>query len=207
VRELLVGTKRFGEFQRALSQISPALLTKRLTQLVDCGLIVKKTTAGQAHAEYHLTAAGQELHEVVFGLGAWGMKWARGQMRDDELDVEMLMYEFCRRLDVTKVPGGEIVVGFTFSRLAKFPHWWIVIEPNRERELCVDHPGREVDVQVRSDARTMAEIWAGDTTVRSAQKEGRLQLSGNPALVRTFSTWLRPGMLAHIRPSSHPLKV
>ena len=31
---------------------------------------------------------------VVAGLGEWGMKWARGQMSDEELDVELLMHDF-----------------------------------------------------------------------------------------------------------------
>lgn len=207
VRELLLGTTRFSDFQRSLSQISPALLTKRLNQLVDCGLVARKTAPGKQRAEYHPTPAGRELQDVVIGLGKWGMKWARGQMGDDELDVEMLMYDFCRRIDATQLPGGEIVIGFAFPRLPKFAHWWIVIEANRERELCVDHPGKPVNLQIRTDVRTLAEIWAGDTTLRTATKEGRLQLSGEPALVRTVPSWLRPGMMADIRPHPDQLRV
>lgn len=207
VRELLLGTKHFSEFQRALSQISPALLTKRLNQLVDCGLLVRNVSPGQQRSEYHLTPTGWELKEVVMGLGKWGMKWARGQMGEDELDVQMLMSDFCRRIDATQLPDGEIVVGFVFARLPKFAHWWIIIEANRKRELCVDHPGKEVDVHIRTDVRTLAGIWAGDTGVQSAKKDGRLQLSGNPTLVRTLSAWLRPGQLAHIRPNPNQLRV
>ena len=207
IRELLLGTKRYSDFQRALSKISPTLLTKRLNQLVDCGLVLRQTPPGQQRVGYHLTAAGKELQPVVLGLGNWGMKWARGQMGDDELDVQMLMYDFCRRIDATQLPGGRTVIAFVFSRLPKFAHWWIVIEANRERELCVDHPGKEVDIQIRTDVRTMTEIWAGDTEVRVAKKEGRLELSGHPALVRTLATWLRPGASAHIRPSRDQLKV
>jgi DNA-binding HxlR family transcriptional regulator len=207
VRELLLGTTRFSDFQRALSQISPALLTKRLNQLADCGLVVRTVAPGQRRPDYRLTPPGQELQSVIFGLGEWGMKWARGQMRDDELDVEMLMYDLCRRIDVTPFPGGEIIIGFSFPRLPKFAHWWIIIEANRERELCVAHPGKEVDIQVRTDVRTMVKIWAGDIEARLAKKEGLLQLSGDPALVRTFSRWLRPGALAHIRPHPEQLNV
>lgn len=207
VRELLLGTRRYSDFQRALSKISPTLLTKRLNQLVDCGLVVRETPPGQQRVEYCLTAAGKELHSIVLGLGNWGMKWARGQMGDDELDVQLLMYDFCRRIDAAELPADRAVIGFAFPRLPKFAHWWIVIEPNRERELCVDHPGKDVDVQIRTDVRTMAEIWAGDTNVRVAKKEGRLELSGNPLLIRTLPSWLRPGMSAHIRPSPDPLQV
>jgi hypothetical protein len=135
------------------------------------------------------------------------MKWARGQMRDDELDVHLLMYDFCRRIDASRLPGGRMVAGFVFSGLPKFAHWWVIIEPDRERELCCDHPAKEVDIQIRSDVRTMVEIWAGDTEIKAATKDGRLQLSGNPALIRTLASWLRPGSLAHIRPHADPLRI
>jgi DNA-binding HxlR family transcriptional regulator len=207
IRELLLGTSRYSDFQRALSKISPTLLTKRLNQLVDCGLVLRQSTPGQSRATYHLTPAGLELQPIVLGLGEWGMKWARGQMRDDELDVQLLMYDFCRRIDATRLPAGRTVIGFVFPGLPKFAHWWIVIEADRERELCVDHPGKDVDIAIRTSVRTMTEIWAGDTNVRAATKSGRLQLSGNPALIRSLASWLRPGMTAHIRPSADALRV
>jgi DNA-binding HxlR family transcriptional regulator len=42
IRELLLGSTRFNELQRGLSHISPTLLTKRLGQLVDYELVVRK---------------------------------------------------------------------------------------------------------------------------------------------------------------------
>lgn len=207
VRELLLGTSRYSDFQRALSRISPTLLTKRLNQLVDYGLVVRRTAPGRPHPEYELTAAGRELRPVVLGLGRWGAKWARGQMREDELDVQLLMYDCCRRIDRDRLPAGRTVVGFVFSHLPKFAHWWIIIGADGKRELCVHHPGTEVDVLIRTDVRTMVEIWAGDTAVSTATREGRLLLSGHPVLLRTLPLWMRPGILAHIRPHPQPLRV
>ncbi len=60
------------------------------------GLVARNTAPGQTHADYHLTEAGKELRPIIRGLGRWGMKWARGQMRDDELDVHLLMYDYTR---------------------------------------------------------------------------------------------------------------
>jgi DNA-binding HxlR family transcriptional regulator len=207
IRELLLGTTRFTELQRALSQISPTLLTKRLNQLQDAGLLVRKKMPEQRRTEYHLTPAGRELMPVVAGLGEWGMKWARGQMSDDELDVELLMHDFSRRIDEKQLPGGRTVVKFVFTGLSQFAHWWIVLEENGERELCVNNPGKAVDIELRSDLRTMTEIWAGDTLIPAAKKGGRLQVSGNPVLSRTLSSWLRIGMFAGVRPHSEPLRV
>jgi DNA-binding HxlR family transcriptional regulator len=125
IRELVLGTTRFNDFQRALSQISPTLLTKRLKQLEEAGLLIRKTT--QRRCEYYPTAAGKELKPIILNLGKWGMRWARGQMNDDELDVEMLMFDLQRRIDVDQLPGGRTVVKFSFLGLPKFAHWWIVI--------------------------------------------------------------------------------
>ena len=42
LRELLLGTCRFNEFQRSMSRISPTILNKRLKMLEDKGVIIKK---------------------------------------------------------------------------------------------------------------------------------------------------------------------
>lgn len=200
IRELLLGTTRFTDFQRALSQLSPTLLSRRLTQLQDAGLVIRKPVAGGQRAEYHLTAAGQELKPVVLGMGEWGMRWARGQMSDDELDVEMLMYDFSRRIDTTQLPTGRTIVRFEFPNLDTFRDWWVVVEATGDRQLCLHEPADADDVRIRADLRVMAEVWAGDTDVRAARRDGRLQVSGHPVLTRTVGAWLRPGLLAHIRP-------
>ena len=207
IREFLLGCTRFSDLQRGLSQISPSLLTKRLQQLQDCGLVIRKNLPEQRRTEYYLSPAGNELKPMILTLGKWGMKWARGQMSDDELDVELLMHDFRRRIDRTQIPGGRAVIQFVFPGLAKFEHWWIVFEGEKESELCTENPGKPVDIQIRTDLRTMTEIWAGDTLIREAKKDGRLRLSGDPFLVRTLSTWLRIGMFAAVRPHPNALPV
>jgi hypothetical protein len=62
----------------------PTLLTKRLNQLQEAGLVIRKTMPDQRRIEYHSTAASKELKPIILGLGQWGMRWARGQMNNDE---------------------------------------------------------------------------------------------------------------------------
>src|SRR3954471_17464817 len=61
IRELLVGNYRYSELQRALSQLSPTLLTRRLKQLQGCGLVVRQPASAGARTEYRLSSAGREL--------------------------------------------------------------------------------------------------------------------------------------------------
>ena len=98
LRELLLGTTRYNDFQRALSRISPTLLSKRLKMLEEKGLVIRKRPARGRNYEYHLTACGRELEPMIEMLAVWGMRWARGQMTDADLDVEFLMWDFQRRL-------------------------------------------------------------------------------------------------------------
>jgi len=128
-------------------------------------------------------------------------------MNDDELDVEMLMYDLQRRIDANQLPGGRTVVKFSFPGLPKFAHWWIVIEPDGSRILCVHNPRLPVDIELTSDLRTMSHVWAGDMDIRMAKDARRLQLKGSPILSRTISSWLRPGTFAHIRPQSTPIAI
>lgn len=206
MRELLLGATRFADLQRGLSSISPTLLTRRLGQLQECGLLVRRTVPGARRAEYRLTPAGRDLRPVVLSLGRWGMKWARGQMNDDELDVQHLMTDLARRIDETQLPGGETVIQFSFPGLPKFAHWWVIIAPSGERELCANNPGRTAHVHLRAELRAMVEIWAGDTSIAAARQCGRLQVSGDQLLVRTLAAWLRPGALSSVRPCAVPLR-
>ncbi len=107
LRELLLGTTRFNDFQRAMSRMSPTLLVKRLRHLEECGIIIRKKLSGQKGYEYRLTAAGRELSPLIEVLAVWGMRWARSQLTDDELDVEFLMRELQRRLQTEHLPDGK----------------------------------------------------------------------------------------------------
>lgn len=200
LRELLLGTTRYSDLQRGLSRISPTLLTRRLQQLQEQGLIVRKGAAN-GRAEYRLAPAGRELLPVVLSLGKWGMKWARGQMVDDELDVQLLMLDYTRRIDLAALPEGRTVVQFSFPGLPRFAHWWVVLDTDGTRELCVTNPGRTVDLQLKADLRTMVAVWAGDVSMRAARSDGRVQVSGDPVLARTLTSWLRGGVFGDIRPA------
>jgi len=200
LRELLLGTTRFNDFQRALSRMSPTLLSKRLKGLEERGLIVRKRSPGQERHEYQLTACGRELAPVIEHLAVWGMRWARGQMTDDELDVEFLMRDLQRRLQTDHLPSGETVLCFTFDELAEHKTWWLVAR-DREVDLCTENPGKDVDLYVKTSVRTLVEVWNGDVDAKSVLREKRIRTQGNRHLARAMPDWLGINLYAHIRPA------
>jgi DNA-binding HxlR family transcriptional regulator len=188
LRELLLGTTRFNDFQRAISRMSPTLLAKRLKHLEECGIVIRKKLSGRKGFEYRLTAAGKELGPLIEVLAVWGMRWARGQLTDDELDVEFLMREVQRRLQTEHLPDGESVICLIFDELAKHKTWWLLVEGDVV-DLCDENPGKDVDLYISSRVRTIVEVWEGDLDMRTALRNGSIKAHGSRHLIRTMPDW------------------
>lgn len=70
IRELLLGTARYAELERALPGIPSNLLAERLRLLEDEGVAVR----APGDRGYRLTAKGRDLAPVLASLAAWGMR-------------------------------------------------------------------------------------------------------------------------------------
>jgi DNA-binding HxlR family transcriptional regulator len=70
---------RYGELRKLLPKLSDKVLTERLADLSDSGLIVRKRPPGQATIEhYALTSRGKSLSPVLHNLYIWGNSHAAG---------------------------------------------------------------------------------------------------------------------------------
>jgi DNA-binding HxlR family transcriptional regulator len=75
VRDLLVGPKRFSELQRGLPKIPSNILTSRLKELEEAGIVQRRAQPRPASGfVYELTADGGNLEAAVIALGRWGAK-------------------------------------------------------------------------------------------------------------------------------------
>ena len=188
LRELLLGTTRFNDFQRAISRMSPTLLAKRLRHLEDCGIVIRKKLSGRKGYEYRLTAAGKELGPLIEILSVWGMRWARSQLTDDELDVEFLMSELQRRLRTEHLPDGETVICLTFDELKMHKTWWLLVDGD-VIDVCTEDPDKDVDLYLNSSVRAMVEVWQGEVETRTALRNGTIEAHGPSHLIRTMPDW------------------
>jgi DNA-binding HxlR family transcriptional regulator len=72
LREAMYGVSRFDEFEKNL-KIAPNILTRRLADLVDGGMIERRQYQERpARFEYVLTAAGVAFQPVLLALAKWG---------------------------------------------------------------------------------------------------------------------------------------
>jgi DNA-binding HxlR family transcriptional regulator len=84
VRDLLIGPKRFTDLQRGLPGIPTNILTSRLNELEDNGVVCRRVLPRPAKGiGYELTPAGRSLDEAVVALGRWGARYM-GEPRPGE---------------------------------------------------------------------------------------------------------------------------
>ena len=181
-----------------MSRISPTVLNKRLKFLEEAGIVLKKRKSGQKGFEYRLTPMGKELESVIEHLAIWGQRWARGQMADEELDVELLMWDIHRSIKTDRLPDGETVLSFTFNDLKKHKHWWLIVARD-DVDLCTEDPGKDVDLYVASDLRNMVEVWLGDTDLKSAIGSDKVLVTGSRNLIRSMTDWFSLSTYAGVR--------
>ena len=73
IRDLLTGTKRFGELQRSIGGVSQKVLTNNLRQMESSGLINRKVYAEvPPRVEYSLTDLGKSLKPILDSRVNWG---------------------------------------------------------------------------------------------------------------------------------------
>jgi DNA-binding HxlR family transcriptional regulator len=88
VRDALIGTRRFSDFQKSLG-LAKNVLSARLKKLVARGVMEQVPASdGSAYQEYVLTQKGRELFPIVIALRQWGETYlfSRGEKRLQVLD-------------------------------------------------------------------------------------------------------------------------
>ena len=103
VRELVLGPKRFSDLRAGLPKVAPDVLSQRLRELAEAGVVrhVKLPPPSGAQV-YELTEWGAELEPLVIGLGRWGSRAPFPSGGDAELGVDA----FVIALKTLFRPGG-----------------------------------------------------------------------------------------------------
>jgi DNA-binding HxlR family transcriptional regulator len=199
LRELICGSTRFNDLRRGVPLMSSSLLSQRLKSLCDAGIVERRPAGGGRAFEYHLSEAGRELAPLITLMGEWGARWVRSQLKPEDLDVTLLMWDMHRTVRPECFPARRVVVGFEVTDVAQGKRrWWLVSEGDAA-DLCMTDPGFEVDLFLFADLRTLTAIWTGDLTVGRALASGALEVDGPPELRRCLEAWLGLSAFAAVR--------
>lgn len=73
IRDLLEGTKRFGELRKSVGDVSQKVLTANLRSMEQDGLLTRRVYAEvPPRVEYTLTETGMSLRPVLDAMQSWG---------------------------------------------------------------------------------------------------------------------------------------
>ena len=76
LRDLMPGTKRFGELKKSIGHVSQKVLTAQLRDMDENGLLHRRTYAEvPPRVEYSLTDLGRSLKPVLDALQEWGARY------------------------------------------------------------------------------------------------------------------------------------
>jgi len=184
VRELVLGPKRFTDLRDGLPRIGPNVLSQRLKELEDAGVLRRRTLPPPAGSTvYELTEWGSELEEIVVRLGRWGARspemprvaetqpeWLVLGMRavyEPEEDPVPTLYEFRFGNEVfwARVDDGTLRVG---RGAASAP-----------------------DAVVTSDVETVAKLMRGELKSAAGLRSGAVKLDGERAAFDRFPALFR----------------
>ena len=198
LRELFSGSVRFNDLRRGVPLISPTLLSRRLKELEQAGVVECSRGPDRRSSEYRLTEAGLELWPVIEALGVWGKRWTQARIEQRDLDAGVLMWGLRGSLRCERLPRRRTVLKFELAGTSSGKRlWWLVAE-HGEVELCLLDPGFEVDLHVRTHIRTLTAVVLGDLGCDQVVRSGDVALEGAPGLVRAFSGLFVPSPLAKI---------
>ncbi|MGN0405760.1 MAG: winged helix-turn-helix transcriptional regulator [Bariatricus sp.] len=78
LRDLMPGTKRFGELKKSIGHVTQKVLTAQLRQMEESGLLTRKVYAEvPPRVEYTLTELGYSLKPVLDAMWVWGEEYKK----------------------------------------------------------------------------------------------------------------------------------
>ena len=180
VRDLLLGPKRFTDLLKGLPGASPDVLTQRLRDLGDAGIVGRRRLAPPAGAwVYELTPWGADLEEIVVGLARWAHD--SPHMRYDlPLGTDSVMLSVKTLFDGRVVGDLDTKIALTLND----EPFWI-----RIAEGALTMARGEIarpDVTIDTDTATLVSLLQADRTIGDALAADELRLDGDRAVAEKF---------------------
>ena len=195
VSRLIDGCRTFSEIHQGVPKISPSLLSTRLSELEQAGLLERVKSGKQDRYRYEPTEAALDLTQLIDGMAVWGQRWSRDMAMDD-LDPAFLAWSMSLRMNTDAMPAGRTVVEFEFSGTpTEFRRFWLVNDDGQV-DMCLKDPGFEPSVFVKADIRCFVEAWRGFRDLRQEIHAGTIRVAGPRRLTASFPDWLLLSALA-----------
>ncbi|MEL7298937.1 MAG: helix-turn-helix domain-containing protein [Pseudomonadota bacterium] len=190
---LWAGASKFNAIRREIGSISPALLSKRLKELEELGLVERIADPATGDVDYIRTDAAVALEPALYALADWSQRYISAELALCSTSVSNLMWNMRKHVATEELPGRRVVIQLRFSDPGlDYDTWWLLMQPGAPVEVCTSIPGFDVDLYVETSIVSLGGIVIGRTSVAREFDLGELFVSGDARLARTIDRWLIP---------------
>jgi DNA-binding HxlR family transcriptional regulator len=181
VRELLLGPKRFTDLRGGLSHASSNMISERLRDLEQAGVIQRrKLPPPAASTVYELTEWGEELEPIVTQLGAWG---ARSPFPPDSEEIGPDSIVLALRSLFDPTVAGDL--GANYELRIGEERFGVEIFSG-EVKLHRNAPTEPAASIAAADAPTLAAVLTGQLPLEDALSSGAVQIKGGKQAAKRF---------------------
>jgi DNA-binding HxlR family transcriptional regulator len=176
LRELLLGARRFSQLRADLPGLSANVLTQRLAELEERGLVRRRMLPPPASAQvYEATDWGLEAEPVIQALGRWA---ARSPLHDPTLPLSgvSILLSFRTMIDAERARKMDARVGFVFGKDR------YVARVRKGRIKVAQGAVEECDAVISAAPTSLAAVVYGGAPL------DLLGISGNRTVVEKFVT-------------------
>jgi DNA-binding HxlR family transcriptional regulator len=180
VRDLLFGPKRFTDLHAGLPQGSPNVLTQRLRELEDSGVVRRRKLPPPASTMvYELTEWGAQLETILIGLQRWGAA-SPTYPRDVPVGCDAAMLALKHAFKPNRAEGLRANLEIQFDTAT----FRVSIHDNTIDIVrgTADHP----EATIQTDPVTLEQVIFGLLPIIDAERSDALRVGGDRQLITRF---------------------
>ncbi|MDV3123468.1 winged helix-turn-helix transcriptional regulator [Mycobacterium sp. 21AC1] len=180
VRDLLLGPKRFSDLAAGLPGASPGVLTQRLKELTEAGVLLRRRLRAPAASwVYELTPWGQQLGPIVTGLAQWASR-SPSMPYDAPMGTDSVMLSFGALFD----PAAAADLDFAIAVHVDGEPFQVRVAHG---EISVSRGDTDnADATLETDQRGLLTLLRTDTPLTGMQDGGKFRVSGDSEVVERF---------------------
>ncbi|MFI6235351.1 winged helix-turn-helix transcriptional regulator [Micromonospora sp. NPDC050784] len=172
VRDLLLGPRRFNDLLGGLPGVSPNVLSQRLRQLTEHGVVRRRDLGPPTRIHlYELTEWGRALEPILLQFGRWGSQ--SSQSPDGALGIDSLLLSIKAAFDPAR--ARELAGSYAFHIDADTYLADVADDTVQLRRGTASEP----DAALSTDIGTLRAVCGGEITMAAAVESGALRLSGD----------------------------
>lgn len=173
VRELLLGPKRFTDLRRGLPNASPNILSERLRELEQGGVVHRRKLPPPAAVQvYELTEWGEGLEPIVTQLGAWG---ARSPLPPEQREIGADSIVLALRSLFDPAAAGELEASYELRLDGELFHADVA---SGELSLGRGNAAADPALAIEADPGTLAALLTGQLPLEDALESDAAKIEG-----------------------------